>query len=109
MGLTMETTAQKMVALSASPEYAAAVKSYSNKYINGAGLQKPGSVGFALWLIYSIYLKANGTPPSASMAGALAKEHGLNTTSAENALGKWSAYYGFRPPRCGAYAVGPRS
>lgn len=101
----MESPAQKMATLVASPEYAAAVKSYSNGYINGAALQKPGSVGFKLWLLYSNHLRANGAPPSTRIAEELARDHGLNTTSATNALGKWSAYYGLRPPRSGAYAA----
>lgn len=103
----MTTPAQKMAELEASPEYAAARKSYCNRFVNGAGMQKPGSCGFTLWLIYSNHLKATGTPPTESIAVTLAKEYGLNVTSAENALGKWSAYYGFRPARTGAYAVGP--
>lgn len=98
-----------MAALVASPEYAAAVNSYSNEYVNGAALQRPGSVGFALWLLYSLHLEENGIPPSPKTAMALAKDHGLNTTSAVNALRKWSAYYCLRPPLSGTDAVVPVS
>ena len=100
---------EKMAALRASLEYKKAVDAYSNKFVNGAGMQKPGTRGFELWLIYSNHAKATGNPPSSSEAVYLAKEYGLNTTSAANALGKWSAHYGFRPPRTGEYAAGPRS
>lgn len=101
-------TQEKMATLRASPEYRKAVEAYSNKFINGAGMQKPGTRGFELWLLYSNHTKATGNPPSSSEAISLAKEYGLNTTSATNALGKWSAFYGFRPPRTGDYAAGPR-
>ena len=47
-----------MNALMAGPEYAKAVASYSNAFVNGAGRQKPGSAGFALWLLYDIYCAA---------------------------------------------------
>ena len=100
---------EKMTALRASPAYAKAVEGYSNRFVNGAGMQGPGTRGFELWLIYSNHTKATGNPPSSREAVDLAKEYGLNTTSATNALGKWSAHYGFRLPRTGAYAVGPRS
>ncbi len=103
----MTTPNEKMGQLLASPKYAKAVESYTNRFVNGAGLQKPGSVGFALWLLYSNYLKATGMPPPRHIAIQLAKDHGLNTTSATNALGKWSAYHGFRPPRTGSYSEGP--
>lgn len=105
--LTMKSPAQKMAALVASPEYETAVNLYSNGYVNGAAMQRPDSVGFKLWLLFSIHMKANGAPPSRQIAEDLAREHGLNTTSATNALGKWSAYYGLRPPRSGAYASSP--
>ena len=98
---------EKMGQLLASPEYAKAEESYTNRFVNGAGLQKSGSVGFAFWLLYSNYLKATGTLPPTHIAIQLAKDYGLNTTSATNALGKWSAYHGFRSPRTGAYSEGP--
>lgn len=100
---------EKLAALTSSSEYAKAVEAYSNKFVNGAGMQKPGTRGFQLWLIYSTHTKQTGNPPTLREATDLANEYGLNTTSAANALGKWSAYYGFRPPRKGEYAVGPRS
>jgi hypothetical protein len=100
---------EKLDELRCSPAHAQAVESYSNKFVNGAGMQRPGTRGFELWLLYSIHTKQTGNPPNLREAIDLAKEYGLNTTSASNALGKWSAYYGFRPPRTGDYAVGPRS
>lgn len=100
---------EKLAALRSSSAYAKAVQAYSNKFVNGAGMQKPGTRGFELWLIYSTHTKQTGNPPALREAIDLAKAYGLNTTSAANALGKWSAYYGFRPPRTGEYAVGPRS
>ena len=102
-----ESPVPKLADLVASPEYVAAVKSYSNVYVNGAALQRPGSVGFALWLLFSLHLEQTGTPPSAKIAMALAEDHGLNTTSALNALRKWSAYYGLRPALTGTDAVIP--
>ena len=102
-------TQEKMAALRLSFAYAEAVASYSNKFVNGAGLQKPGTRGFELWLLYTNYLKATGIPPSLQEAIDLANVYGLNTTSAANALGKWAAYNGFRPPRTGKYALGPQS
>jgi hypothetical protein len=100
---------EKMAALRTSSVYTEAVNAYSNKFVNGAGMQKPGTRGFELWLLYSNHAKATGTPPSLRDAIDLANEYGLNTTSAANALGKWSAFYGFRRPRTGEYAAGPRS
>lgn len=100
---------EELAALTSSSEYAKAVEAYSNKFVNGAGMQKPGTRGFELWLIYSTHTKQTGNPPTLREAIDLAKEYGLNTTSAANALGKWSAYYGFRPPRKGDYSLGPRS
>jgi hypothetical protein len=102
-------TQEKMSNLRSSSAYAEAVESYSNKFVNGAGLQKPGTRGFELWLLYSNHAKATGAPPSLRQAIDLANEYGLNTTSAANALAKWAAYYGFRRPRTGEYAMGPRS
>ncbi len=78
----MTTSNEKRAQLEVGPEYAKALESYTNRFVNGAGLQKPGSVGFALWLLYSNYLKAAGTPPPRHIAIQLAKDHGLNTTSA---------------------------
>lgn len=103
------TPQEKMSALRASAAYIQAVEAYSNKFFNGAGMQKPGTRGFELWLIYSNHAKATGNPPSLREATDLAYEYGLNTTSAANALGKWSAFYGFRPPQTGEYAEGPKS
>lgn len=100
---------EKLAALRGSSAYAKAAEAYSNKFVNGAGMQKPGTRGFELWLIYSIHTKRTGKPPTSREAIDMAIEYGLNTTSAVNALGKWSAYYGFRPPRTGEYAVGPQS
>lgn len=100
---------EKLATLRSSSAYSKAVETYSNKFVNGAGMQKPGTRGFELWLIYSTHTKLTGRPPSLREAIELATEYGLNTTSAANALGKWSAFYGFRPPRTGEYAVGPRS
>ena len=100
---------EKLAVLQSSSEYAKAVEAYSNKFVDGAGMQKLGTRGFELWLIYSTHTKQTGIPPALREAIDLAKEYGLNTTSADNALGKWSAYYGFRPPRKGEYAMGPRS
>lgn len=106
--LTMESQ-EKLAALRSSSAYAKAVEAYSNKFVNGAGMQKPGTRGFELWLIFSTHTKQTGNPPTLREAIDLAKEYGLNTTSAANALGKWSAYYEFRRPRTGEYAAGPRS
>lgn len=100
---------EKLAALRCSSAYAKAVEAYSNKFVNGAGMQKPGTRGFELWLIFSTHTKQTENPPTLRKAIELAKEYGLNTTSAANALAKWSAYYGFRPARTGEYAVGPRS
>jgi hypothetical protein len=106
----MNATSENLAKLITSPEYEAAKASYSNAYRNGAGRQKPGTVGFALWLLYDIYSgQHNNNPPSKSLALAMAREHGLNETSAENALGKWSAYNGLRRPRRGEHSIGPRS
>ena len=106
----MNTTAQNMAKLLCSPEYEVAKASYSNAFRNGAGRQKPGTNGFALWLLYDIHFSHhNNNPPSKSIALAMARVHGLNETSAENALGKWSAYNGLRRPRRGEYSIGPRS
>lgn len=100
---------EKLATLRGSSAYAKAVEAYSNKFVNGAGMQKPGTRGFELWLIFSTHTKQTGNPPSLREAIDLAMEYGLNKTSAANALGKWSAYYGYRRPRTGEYAVGPRS
>ena len=106
----MTTTTENMTRLLCSAEYEAAKASYSNAFKHGAGRQKPGTVGFALWLLYDIHCKNhNNSPPSKKIAIELAKAHGLNETSAGNALLKWSAYHGFIPPRTGAYAQGPSS
>ena len=104
----MKTPDQRMAALEASPEYAKAQASYSNAFTNGAGRQKPGTVGFALWLLYDIYCAANSRLPTLDEVVAMADAHGLNRTSAKNARLKWGAYRGFLPPRTGAYAEGPR-
>ena len=106
---TMETPAQRMLALKASQEYAQAQASYSNAFANGAGRQKPGTVGFALWLLYDIYCATNNRLPTSEEVVAMADAHGLNRTSARNARLKWGAYRGFLPPRTGEYAEGPRS
>ena len=105
----METPAQRMAALVSSREYAKAQASYSNAFVNGAGRQKPGTVGFALWLLYDIFCAANNRLPTSGEVVAMADAHGLNRTSAKNARLKWGAYRGFLPPRTGAYAEGPRS
>ena len=106
----MTTPSQNMAALKSSPEYEAAEAAYSNAFLNGAGRQAPGTVGFALWLLYDIHRKNhNNKPPTKKVALELAKAHDLNETSAENALLKWSAYHEFIKPRAGAYAQGPRS
>lgn len=42
---------EKLAALTSSSEYEKAVEAYSNKFVNGAGMQKPGTRGFQLWLI----------------------------------------------------------
>ncbi len=100
-------TAETLAAFISGPEYAAATACYSNEYRNGAGRQRPGSVGFALWLLYDIYKRDNaGQRPSSSEAISLARCHGLNETSAVIALGNWSAFNGLRPPRGGSYARG---
>lgn len=44
----METPDQRMAALVAGRDYARAQASYSNAFANGAGRQKPGTVGFSL-------------------------------------------------------------
>ena len=93
-----------------SSAYTAAEAAYSNAFRNGAGRQRPGTVGFALWLLYDLYARDhNQKPPSTNIAIDLAKTHGLNETSAVNALYKWSAYHGFIKPRTGAYSQGPKS
>ncbi len=104
----METPAQRMAALVAGPDYAQARASYSNAFVNGAGRQKPGTVGFALWLLYDIYWATNHRLPTAEDVVAMADAHGLNRTSAKNARLKWGAYRGFLRPRTGEYAEGPR-
>lgn len=107
---SMTTPSQNLAALESSPEYEAAKAAYSNAFQNGAGRQAPGTVGFALWLLYDIHCKNhNNKPPTKKIALELARAHGLNETSAGNALLKWSAYHGFIEPRTGAYAQGPRS
>lgn len=94
-----------LTALKESKEYISAVNSYSNKFKNGAGMQKPNSVGFILWVIYSQYQAANETPLSVSIAKSIAKEYGLNQESAKNAFYKWSAFNGHISARTGAYAI----
>jgi hypothetical protein len=106
----MTTPSQKYDELKSSPEYEEAAAAYSNAFLNGAGRQAPGTVGFALWLLYDIHRKNhNNEPPTKKVALELAKAHGLNETSAGNALLKWSAYHEFIKPRTGAYAQGPKS
>lgn len=103
-------TTSKYDELKQSPEYSAATAAYSNAFTNGAGRQRPGTVGFALWLLYDLYARDhNQKPPSKNIAIDLATTHGLNETSAVNALYKWSAYRGFIRPRTGTYAMGPKS
>ena len=105
----MTTTTENMTRLLCSAEYEAAKASYSNAFKHGAGRQKPGTVGFALWLLYDNYAREhNNNPPSKGVALTLAREHGLNETSAENALGKWGAFNGFRKPRTSQDSIGPR-
>ena len=105
----MESPTRRMNALMAGPEYAKAVASYSNAFVNGAGRQKPGSAGFALWLLYDIYCATWNRLPSSQEVFAMADGHGLNRTSAINARGKWGAHHGFLPPRTGDCAQGPHS
>ena len=106
----MNIFSKNMAEFRISAEYEAAEAAYTNAFRNGAGRQKPGSAGFALWLLNDIHCKNhNNIPPSKKIAIELAKAHGLNETSAGNALLKWSAYHGFIPPRTGAYAQGPSS
>lgn len=106
----MNTPAENFSKLLSSQEYENTCASYSNAFRNGAGRQKPGSDGFALWLLYDIYARDhNNTPPTRSIAQTMAREHDLNETSAANALGKWSAYNGFKRPRTGQYSNGPKS
>lgn len=103
-----DSNSAKYLNLVNSSEYADAVKSYSNQYKNGAGRQKPGSAGFALWLLYDLFLKNTGAPPTAAQARTFVEEHGLNTISVVNAFGKWSVYHGFRVLRTGEYVVGSK-
>lgn len=105
----MDSPTHRMNALMAGPEYAKAVASYSNAFVNGAGRQKPGSVGFALWLLYDIFCTSKNRLPTSEEVVAMADAYGLNRTSAINARGKWGAHHGFSPPRTGSYAQGPRS
>lgn len=106
----MTTAAENLAKLLCSQEYEAACASYTNKFRHGAGRQKPGSKGFALWLLYDIYARDhNNIPPTKSNAQTMAREHGLNETSAANALRKWSAHNEFTKPLTGQYAIGPRS
>lgn len=77
----MDTPNQRMNALIAGPEYAKAVASYSNAFVNGAGRQKPGSDGFALWLLYDIYCATWNRLPSSQEVVAMADGYGLNRTS----------------------------
>ncbi len=105
----METPAQRMAALEIGWDYERAKASYSNAFANGAGRQKPGTVGFALWLLYDIYCETNNRLPTSEEVVAMADAHDLNRTSAKNARLKWGAYHGFLPPRTGEYAEGPRS
>jgi hypothetical protein len=105
----MQTPAQRMAALVASREYAEAQASYSNAFTNGAGRQKPGTVGFFLWLLYDIFCATHTRLPTSEEVVAMADAHGLNRTSAKNARLKWGAFRGFLPPRTGKYAEGPHS
>ena len=105
----METPVQRMATQEAGRDYARAKASYSNAFVNGAGRQKPGTVGFALWLLYDIYHETNNRLPTASEVVAIAEAHGLNRTSAKNARLKWGAHHGYLPPRTGEYAEGPRN
>ena len=106
----MATPAENMAALITSKDYELAKANYSNAYRNGAGRQAPGTVGFALWLLYDMHYKDhNHKAPTKQMAQAMAKLHGLNETSASNALLKWSAFQGLIKPRTGNYSLGPRS
>ena len=106
----MTTPEEKMAVLMASKEYKAAKASYTNAYRNGAGRQRPGSVGFALWLLFDIhYRDHNQEAPTKQIAQTMARQHGLNETSAANALLKWSAFQGLINPRTGNYSLGPRS
>jgi hypothetical protein len=86
---------ERMDALKASPAYAKAEASYSNAFVNGAGRQKPGSDGFALWLLYDIFYAAHYRHPITEEVVAMADAHGLNRTSAKSARLKWGAYRGF--------------
>ena len=105
----MKTPAEKMAVLLDSPEYTSAVASYSNAYEFGAGRQGPGTVGFALWLLYDNFYESNNKKaPTRQVALTLAKEHGLNEGSAAKALLQWSAHKGLIKPRTGAYSIGPR-
>ena len=103
----MNTPQKRLAALEASAEYEKKSAAYSNAYEHGAGRQRPGTVGFALWLLYDKHLQEHNDAPTSQVARNLAREFGLNETSAVNALGKWAAYNGLRPPRTGAYSVGP--
>ena len=106
----MITISENMSRLLCSVEYKEATASYSNAFKHGAGRQKPGTVGFALWLLYDNYARQhNNNSPSNGVALTLAREHGLNETSATNALGKWGAFNGFRKPRTSRDSIGPRS
>ncbi len=104
----METPARRTM-LDAIPGYSKAKESYSNAFANGAGRQRPGTVGFALWLLYDNYWATNNRIPTLEDALAMADEYGLNRTSAKNARLKWGAYCGHFARRTGEYAEGPRA
>ena len=106
----MKTTAENLAALISSEEYKRAAATYSNAFKNGAGRSGPKTMGFLLWLLYDIYFIAhNKKAPTKQLAQAMARAHGLNETSAENALRKWSAHNGLIRPRTGNYSIGRRS
>ena len=105
----MTTPLQRRANLEKSPEYRKAAEAYTNAYHNGAGRQAPNTVGFLLWLLYDGYFKMHKAAPTSQIARRLACDHALNETSAVNALGKWAAFNGLRPPRTGDYSIGPKS
>ena len=104
----MENSGKKTRAeLQARPEYAKATASYSNAFVNGAGRQKPGTVGFDLWFLFDEYYAAKNREPTSEEAVAIANAYKLNPTSAKNARLKWGAYHALRRERRGQYAQGP--
>ena len=105
----MKSPAENLLKLIASKGYREATVAYTNEYRHGAGRQRPGSVGFVLWLLYdTFYKQRENRPPNAADAEALAIAYGINLTRAANALAKWSAHNEPLPPRTGAYAKGAR-